>query len=36
VVSGFINFTVFDTLLCALLFTALVKLSLKLYYTKKY
>jgi len=36
VISGFIDFTVFVTLLCALLFTALVKLSLKLYYTKKY
>jgi len=36
VVSGFVDFTVFVTLLCTLLFTTLVKLSLKLYYSKKY
>lgn len=35
VVSGFLNKTVFFTLLCAMLLSALVKLSLKVYYNKK-
>jgi hypothetical protein len=36
VIAGFFDFTVFVTLLCALLFTLLTKLGLKGYYSKKY
>jgi hypothetical protein len=34
-ISGFINSVVFITMLCALMFSTLVKVVLKLYYNKK-